>query len=186
MSNVMIVYGTSYGQTARIVRRIADRLTKSGHRVALWHGDELPAETSVSDYHSYLVAGSVLFGKHQRYLADFVRRNLATLNNRPSAFVSVCGALIGEWEPGREEARKYVDRFLKETGWTPRLTRSFPGGLPYTRYGLFTRWMMKLISKRTGRPTDTSRDWDFTNWAEVDAFALEFEAWLDALVPAGR
>jgi menaquinone-dependent protoporphyrinogen oxidase len=186
MSNVMIVYGTAYGQTARIVRRIADRLTKTGHRVTLWHGDELPAETSVSEYHSYLVAGSVLFGKHQSYLLDFVRRNLATLNNRPSAFVSVCGALIGEWEPGREEARKYVDRFLEQTGWTPRLIRSFPGGLPYTRYGLLTRWMMKLISKRTGRPTDTSRDWDFTNWAEVDAFALEFEAWLDALVPAGR
>jgi menaquinone-dependent protoporphyrinogen IX oxidase len=30
---------------------------------------------------------------------------------------------------------------------------------------------MKLISARTGRPTDTSRDWEFTNWQEIDEFA---------------
>lgn len=176
MSNVMIIYGTSYGQTAKIVERIADRLKVAGHRVTLWRGATIPAESTVGDFDAFLVAGSVLYGRHQRYLAEFVRRNLGTLNARPSAFVSVCGALIGQWGPGQEEARKYVARFLARTGWKPRLTRSFPGGLPYTRYGFITRWIMKSISRKTGRPTDTSRDWDFTDWEAVDRFAADFES----------
>jgi menaquinone-dependent protoporphyrinogen oxidase len=186
MASVMIVYGTAYGQTAKISKRIADRLTVAGHFVALWQGDTLPSETSASAYDAFLVAGSVLYGKHQSYLLDFVRRNLSTLNARPSAFVSVCGALIGGRAPGKEEAQQYVARFLEQAGWRPRFTRSFPGGLPYTRYGFITRWIMKAISRKTGRPTDTSRDWEFTDWAEVDRFAAEFEATLHTLVPAGR
>jgi len=185
MSNVLIVYGTSYGQTAMIVRRIADRLIEAGHRVTLWDGEVLPAEVSASGYDACIVAGSVLFGRHQSYLRDFVRKNLGALNTRQSAFVSVCGALIGQWLTGQDEARKYVASFLRRTGWTPRFARSFPGGLPYTRYGFVTRWIMKSISRRTGRPTDTSRDWDFTDKAEVDRFAAEFEAALHAPVLAG-
>jgi menaquinone-dependent protoporphyrinogen IX oxidase len=32
---------------------------------------------------------------------------------------------------------------------------------------------MQLISARTGRPTDTSRDWDFTDWDQVDRLGME-------------
>jgi len=184
MANVMLVYGTSYGQTAKIVARIAQRLKTAGHRCTLWRGDSIPTEAAASEFDAFLVAGSVLYGKHQRYLLDFVRRNSSVLNTRPSAFVSVCGALIGQWARGQDEARKYVAQFLRDTGWMPRLTHSFPGGLPYTRYPLITRLMMKWISRMTGRPTDTSRDWDLTNWEAVDRFAAEFESVLAGRVPA--
>jgi hypothetical protein len=40
----------------------------------------------------------------------------------------------------------------------------------YAHEWLF-RWFLKLISHRKGLPTDTSRDWDFTEWAEVERFA---------------
>jgi menaquinone-dependent protoporphyrinogen oxidase len=32
---------------------------------------------------------------------------------------------------------------------------------------------MKRISKKRGLPTDTSRDYEFTDWAAVDRFAGE-------------
>jgi menaquinone-dependent protoporphyrinogen oxidase len=175
MANVLIVYGTSYGQTAKIVERIADRLKAAGHCPTLWRGDSIPKGTAVTGFEAFLVAGSVLYGRHQRYLRDFVRQNRSVLNTRPSAFVSVSGALIGPWGPGQNEARKYLAQFLEETCWMPRLSRSFPGGLPYTRYHLITRLVMKWISRRTGRPTDTTRDWDFTDWDAVDRFAMDFE-----------
>jgi menaquinone-dependent protoporphyrinogen IX oxidase len=38
--------------------------------------------------------------------------------------------------------------------------------------------VLKLISRRKGLPTDTSRDWDFTEWDEVDRFAGELVATL--------
>lgn len=178
MANILMVYGTAYGQTEKIVRRMADRLASEGHRITIWKGDSLSARPALAGFDLFLVAGSVLFGRHQRYLADFVRQHRSRLNGAPGAFVSVCGALAGSWARGKEEAGRYLEKFLQQTGWRPQLTRSFAGGLPYTRYGIFTRWMMKLISRATGRPADTSRDWDLTDWEAVDQFALELAALL--------
>jgi menaquinone-dependent protoporphyrinogen oxidase len=68
-------------------------------------------------------------------------------------------------------AAKYVSEFIAKTGWHPNLTQSVAGTVAYTRYPFLTRMVMKFISARTGRPTDTSRDWEFTNWQEIDEFA---------------
>ncbi len=186
MSKVLIVYGSAYGQTARIVERIASRLTVAGHEVTIWKGDTLPAGGSIAGFDLFLVAGSVLFGRHQAYLEPFVRANRERLNRAPSAFVSVCGALAGSWDKGPAEARKYVTRFLQRTGWNPRIAISLAGGLPYTRYGAVTRWMMRLISRWTGRPTDTSRDWDLTDWDMVDRFATDLGTLGASPTAAGR
>lgn len=189
MSNILIVYGTSHGHTTKVVDRLALGLTAQGHAVTTRKGDALPAGLALDGFDAFLIAGSVLYGKHQRYLREFVRQNAARLSASPSAFVSVCGAVVGTWARGQEEARKYVAKFLEETGWQPRLTTSIAGALPYTKYGLLTRWMMRLISKATGRPTDTSRDWEFTDWDALDKFAAELArvfAGAPITVAAGR
>ena len=173
MAEILAVYGTMYGQTARVVERIARVLAAGGHTVTIWKGDHRPSRRSLDEFDGFLIAGSVRLGRHQKYLEDFVRRNVVRLNATPSAFVSVCGALMGSRPEGTVEARKYVDDFLERTRWHPGATIAFPGSLLYTRYGMLTRWMMKFISRRTGRPTDTSRDYDFTDWAAVDRFAGE-------------
>jgi menaquinone-dependent protoporphyrinogen oxidase len=181
MANVLVVYGSSYGHTAKVVERIARGLIARGHPVTVWKGDELPAGRSLDDFDAFVIAGSVLFGRHQPYLQQFVREHAGRLNLFPSAFVSVCGALAGTWSQGKKEAEKYVAAFLADSVWRPRQAISVAGALPYTRYGFFTRMMMKAISAWTGRPTDTSRDWEFTDWDAVDLFTAEFAGLLQAL-----
>ena len=73
------------------------------------------------------------------------------------------------WRPSQAQA--YIDTLLHETGWRPTVTQSFTGAVAYTRYGWWYRWYLKRISRRKGLPTDTSRDWDFTEWSEVERFA---------------
>jgi menaquinone-dependent protoporphyrinogen IX oxidase len=41
----------------------------------------------------------------------------------------------------------------------------------YTRYGWFTRWIMKRIAKKEGGPVDTARDHELTDWDAVARFA---------------
>ena len=48
------------------------------------------------------------------------------------------------------------------------------GALPYTRYNFLVRFVMRRISKAEGGDTDTSRDYEYTDWAAVDRFAVEF------------
>jgi menaquinone-dependent protoporphyrinogen oxidase len=181
MASVLAVYGSTHGHTAKVVERMARVLIARGHPVTVWKGDELMNGRSLDDFDAFLIAGSVLYGRHQSYLRRFVREHVGRLNLYPSAFVSVCGALAGSWARGQQEAAKYVEVFLRETAWHPRLTMSVAGAVPYTRYGPFTRLMMKFISARTGRPTDTSRDWEFTDWDAVERFATEFAGQLQSL-----
>lgn len=181
MANVLVVYGSSFGHTARVVERIARGLIARGHPVTVWQGDEIPAGRSLDDFDAFVIAGSVQFGQHQPYLRQFVREHAGRLNLFPSAFISVCGALAGTWSQGKKEAEKYVAAFLADGGWRPRQAISVAGALPYTHYGLLTRMMMKAISAWTGRPTDTSRDWEFTDWDAVDRFTAEFAELLQVL-----
>jgi menaquinone-dependent protoporphyrinogen oxidase len=182
MAKILIVYGTAYGQTERIAHEIARVLRESEHEVSLVRGDRLPAGMNLETYDAVVVGASVLFGRHQRYIEEFVRRWTARLNAVPSGFVSVCGAMAGTENGAERAARHYREGFLQATGWHPAIARSFAGGLPYTRYRPWVRWMMKLISRRTGRPTDTSRDYDFTDWRAVAEFARQFAG----LLPPSR
>jgi menaquinone-dependent protoporphyrinogen oxidase len=172
MSSILIVYGTGHGQTERVAQRIGSALTESGHAVTILKGDRLPADLTLGAYDGFVVAGSVQVGRHQPYLRAYVRDHVTRLNVAPSAFVSVCGA-AGGGPDGLKVARGYIDKFLQQTGWSPWLTRSFAGELAYTRYNPVTRWIMKMISRRNGGPTDTSRDYDFTDWEAVDRFGRE-------------
>lgn len=184
MPRITVVYASTHGQTAKIVTHVARRLEGRGYVVTSWPVEEFPATASVGDADLILIAGSVYFGRHQRSLVDFVRRRVAELESIPSAFLSVCGALGGAWDQGEDEARKYVSGFMKATGWYPAVARSVAGAVKYTAYRLPIRWVMKFISARTGRPTDTSRDWELTDWRAVDRFADELHG-LVTPVPAG-
>jgi menaquinone-dependent protoporphyrinogen oxidase len=133
----------------------------------------VPRDISVEDFAAVVVAASIIMGRYQRHVVRFVRRHVGSLNALPAAFVSVSGASpesVPEW---RTAASGYIARFLGETRWSPRWTAGFSGALRYTRYGLVTRWIMKRISARTGGPTDTARDYEFTDWAAVDRFGAQ-------------
>jgi menaquinone-dependent protoporphyrinogen oxidase len=167
MAKILVVYGTAYGQTQRIARRIVDQLTVHGHGVCLYKGDDLPSNLVVDDYDAFVIAASIIRGRHQRYIRDFVRRHTVRLNAVPSAFVSVSGSAQGM----PAQAREYIDAFLDQTGWRPRFAASFAGSMAYTQYGPILRWITKMVSRRRGGPTDTTRDHEMTDWAAVDRFA---------------
>jgi menaquinone-dependent protoporphyrinogen oxidase len=46
--------------------------------------------------------------------------------------------------------------------------------LLYTKYNFLKRGLMKSITKKQGGDIDTSRDFIYTDWDAVDAFAREF------------
>jgi menaquinone-dependent protoporphyrinogen oxidase len=170
---ILAVYGSAYGQAEAVIRRVGSVLERSGHSVTIYRADAVPKPVSVDAFDAVLVSASIIMGRYQPYVRDFVQRHLGALNALPTAFVSVSGASpenVPEW---RAAASGYVAKFLRETVWSPRWTATFSGALRYTRYGLVTRWVMKRISARTGGPTDTTQDYEFTDWAAVDRFATD-------------
>lgn len=172
--NILAVYGSSHGQTEAVVRRIARILESRGHTVEVHRGNALPRTIAVEDFDVILVGASIIIGRYQRYITEFVRRHLMLLNSRPSAFISVNGTSPADSPAWQAAAKQYVDRFVRETGWHPGRTLTVSGALRYREYAILTRWMMRMINRRMGGPTDASRDYEYTDWTEVARFAEDF------------
>lgn len=173
MAFVLVVYGTGEGQTERVAGHVADVVRERGHDVTLVRGDRVPEGFSIAEYDGAVVGASVHGGRHQRYIHEFVVENRATLGVMPSAFFSVSLSAAGE-ESGREQARALLEGFLEDVDWQPAVKAIVPGRLAYSQYGPIKRLVMRLIAKRAGGATDTSRDHEYTDWEGVTRFAEEF------------
>jgi menaquinone-dependent protoporphyrinogen oxidase len=177
MTKILIAYGTTEGQTAQIADRLADVMRKRGVEAEALDLKR-SKDVSLDGYDAVIVGGSIHMGKHQEDVADFVRKNRAVLERRPSAFFSVSLAAHGDMA----NAEAYVENFEQQTGWHPTKVGLFSGALLYRKYGLLKRYMMKRIvrDKPGGVSTDTSRDHVYTDWDQVKRFAEDF---LERLVP---
>ena len=174
--HIAIVYGTRYGQTTKIAERMKEVLTAANHVVWIGRADVLSRHFTALDYDGVIIGGSVIAGRHQRYLERFARAHRDELNQMPSAFFSVSGSAAGSSDQDQANARRVLDAFLSKTGWHPRMTATIGGAMAFTKYGVFTRMMLKRVSRREGGPTDTSRDHELTDWNQVVRFAGEFAA----------
>jgi menaquinone-dependent protoporphyrinogen oxidase len=170
MMRVLIAYGTTEGQTARISEYLAEVIRDHGHEAYAVDikGSGAPEP---DDYDAVIVGASIHMGKHEDYVRDFVRENRDALERLPSAFFSVSLAAHDD----TEEAEGYIEEFVQETGWHPSMVGLFGGALLYTQYGFIKRYVMKRIARHKGSPdTDTSRDYVYTEWDGVKHFVEEF------------
>lgn len=183
--HILIVYGSSYGQTAKISERMGRLLTELGHDVTLMRGDRRPWDIGIDAYDGVIVGASVIGGKHQGYIEQFVRQHRDALNAMPSAFFSVSGSAASPEASGQAEARRCLDAFLKKTGWRASRTATIAGAMAYTKYGPLLRFLIRMVARRRGGPTGTSRDHEYTDWVQVERFVTEFLATLPRTPVAG-
>ncbi|MEX2302750.1 MAG: flavodoxin domain-containing protein [Bryobacterales bacterium] len=184
--NLLIVYGSSGGHTVRIVDRLVDVALSQEHQVQVMDCEKMPSSFSTRFFDAVIVGASVYFGKHHPGVVGFVQARMDELIGRPCAFFSVSLAAAAARPEDRAEAVEYVRDFVRETAWRPGLTAVFAGALRYSQYGLMTRAVMKNISKRAGADTDTSQDFDYTDWETVRLFGEGFLDWVGHELSAGQ
>jgi menaquinone-dependent protoporphyrinogen oxidase len=173
MSRVLVVYCTVEGHTARIAGRIARALGERGHTVQSLRAEATGTDLDPAAFDAVIIGASIHYGRHPGYLRALVRRHREALASRPSAFFSVSLSAGG---PGAKPAaaQRYLERFLRQTGWRPHLSANFAGALCYSRYGAFKRLLMIAFVGLAGGNTDTSRDYEYTDWEAVDRFSDAF------------
>jgi menaquinone-dependent protoporphyrinogen oxidase len=173
MSRILVLYGTSEGHTEKVATIIANTLIASG-----CDADVIQAGTidpALKEYDGVIVAASVHGGRFQKPVVACVRDHAGEIASKPNAFVEVCLAVLQKNDPKvSEELMAIVRRFSDETGWTPSTVKPVAGALPYTKYNFLVRWMMKRIVAKAGGDTDKSRDYVYTDWDALKAFASEF------------
>ncbi len=172
MKRVLVLFASTHGHTAKIAGRIGQALEQAGAPAEV-RGADAKVDLAPSDYAAVVVGGSIHAGHHQRELVEWARRHATSLSAMPSAFFSVSLTAADDTDEARATAGQYVDEFVETTGWTPGRTASFAGALQYLEYDFFTRLLIKLMMHRDGHPTDSSQDYDYTDWDAVDRFGRQ-------------
>lgn len=170
----LILYGTSEGQTQKIAACIADIVRGKGHQATALLGNALPPGFSLDGYDGVIIGGSIHMSRYQPYIIRFVKENKDRLNTMPSAFFTVCMGIHSQRLESRNEAGKFSENFIKETGWHPAHIHTFAGAVKYTQYNFVMRFIMKMIARHEGGSTDTSHDHEYTDWDAVAHFANNF------------
>jgi len=173
MEDVLVLYATTHGHTAKIAVRIAEALQAEHVHTDLREVSEAGAARPL-DYDGAILCASLHQGQHQPEMVDWARHHHIALEERPSAFVSVSLTAAEDSDEARQATRDCIDDFLDDTGWTPKRTLPVAGALEYREYDVFTRTLMRLMMKRAGHPTDISHDYDYTDWELVERFGRDF------------
>jgi menaquinone-dependent protoporphyrinogen oxidase len=169
--NILVLYGTSEGQTRKIAVFLADQLKARGLQVTLRNITDNANAIQLSSFDGAIIAARVHAGTYQRDVTSFVARNSHALADMPAAFLSVSMSAAALRPGDMERAEDYVDNFVRRTGWTPNRIVQVAGARLYTRHNAIGRWILGLVDRHM---LDTHRDYEWTDWEQLKRFAEEF------------
>jgi menaquinone-dependent protoporphyrinogen oxidase len=176
---VAVLYATKEGQTRRIAEHVADTLRAHDATAELFDVAELDDTFALDGYTAAVLAASVHLGKHEKEMVRFVAQHRRALEAVPTAFLSVSMSEHGAEDPQQSpesharfvaDVKRVLDEFFHATLWKPHWVLPVAGALAYTKYNFLVKWVMKRIAAHEGGSTDTSRDWEYTDWAALDKF----------------
>jgi menaquinone-dependent protoporphyrinogen oxidase len=170
----LIVYGSTQGQTRKIAEYIAERWREEGHEVGVVDARRCDGMIDPAGYDATLVAASLHAGRYQPAVGQFIRKHAAALSRKPSAFVSVSLSAAGNDAGDRAGLAQCDEALFARTGWRPKEVHHAAGALAYTSYNFLLRWFMRRIAAKRGAATDTSRDYELTDYDALGRFVDRF------------
>jgi menaquinone-dependent protoporphyrinogen oxidase len=178
----VIFYATREGQSRHVAEHVAECLRGQRFDVHVFNVKDVHGPIVWNMYAAAFVVASVHAGHHEPELVQFVRAHRAELEGLNASFLSLTLSQAGaqdaaapseKRDAAAADAQRMIDVFVEDTGWRPTYALPVAGALVYSKYNFFIKFVMKRIARKAGGPTDTSRDYEFTDWAAVDRFALE-------------
>lgn len=167
---MLILYATKYGQTEKIARRMAETARRETVDVHAFSMRSAPRDLDLRKFDAVVIAAPVYYGKFRKPLVRFVKAHLTELAGAHNAFVAV--SLSATFN--RDEAEGHVRALVSETGWLPATFTCVGGAEAFTKYGLFTGYVMRKIARQQGRGGDFKQDREYTDWDALDQFTRDF------------
>ena len=177
MKPFAVLYATREGHTRRIAERIEAAIRNRGRSARIRDVREIHEPFDLDRYAGAVVAASVHTGKHEPEIVEFVKRHRDKLEDMKAAFVSVSlsEARAEDKRQSEDDRSKatadvqgVIDKFLAETGWRPKRAQAVAGALLYSKYNFIVRFLLKRVAKKASLATDSSRDYEFTDWEALD------------------
>jgi menaquinone-dependent protoporphyrinogen oxidase len=187
---ILLLYGSSQGQTEKIMQHLSQRLSSAGHQPALVKAgaDTVP---DIVSFDACILAASVHVGQFQKVLVETAREQASALSARPGLFLCVSLTAAGNDPAEQAELERQVSAFLDHTGWTGPRVAHVAGALRFSQYGFFEYWAMRWIARRKQKQTGEfagievtgKEDIEFTDWEKLNALV---DDWLASVADSGH
>lgn len=169
MPKTLILYSTTDGHTEAICRRLQLVLENHGQRAMLLSMCD-GITPNLDAFDQIVIGASIRYGRHNPRVVDFINQHQSQLERKHNAFFSV-NAVARKPEKNRPETNPYLKKFLRKIKWKPQRLAVFAGRIDYPKYNRLDRIMIRFIMWVTKGPTDPRRAFEFTDWAQVEAFS---------------
>ena len=167
MTKVLIIHSSVDGHTTHICERI--RSVRNDLDIDIISLSKTK-NISLNKYKMIVIGASIRYGKYRKELFEFIEKNLNVIHSKKNAFFSV-NVVARKAEKNSTDTNPYIEKFLLKTSWKPKIIDVFAGKIEYPKYNLFDRSIIKFIMWMTNGPTDTSKNFEFTDWSKVEKFA---------------
>ena len=167
MTKILIIHSSVDGHTTHICERI--RSVRNDLDIDIISLSKTK-NISLNKYEMIIIGASIRYGKYRKELFEFIDKNLNVIHSKKNAFFSV-NVVARKAEKNSTDTNPYIEKFLQKTSWKPKIIDVFAGKIEYPKYNLFDRSIIKFIMWMTNGPTDTSKNFEFTDWSKVEKFA---------------
>lgn len=168
MEKIALLYHTTDGHTVEICEAIKNEIDTAKNEIIIVSLIEQP-DFDIAPYDKVIIGASIRYGYHHKCVFNFIKKNKELLDQKKNAFFSV-NVVARKPEKNTAETNPYMQKFLSQITWKPKLLDVFAGKIDYPSYGFFDRIMIQLIMKMTKGPTDRTQTYEFTDWNRVKAF----------------
>jgi len=173
-SKAMILYATREGQTRKVAVKIAAHLADSGLQADVVDVSD-PDETGnihLDNYDQLIFGASMHAGGIENELAGYINRHKEAIETKTcSFFLVLLSAASKDPELRREWLADAREKVSQQLNISFDEIEMVAGALMYSKYPLPVKWLMKSIARKAGEDTDTSRDYEYTDWEQVRRYA---------------
>ncbi|MCW3127273.1 MAG: hemG [Bacteroidetes bacterium] len=169
---LLIVYGTTEGQTRKIAEFLKSEAQKTGTEATLC--DATTEQADPDHYDAVILASSIHMGRYQASISHYIRNYVDVLNNKPSAFLSISLTAAGNDPDSWMELMDITNKFLSWSGWKPSMVEQVAGALRFVRYDFFKAFIMRQIAKKAGEHVSGKEDKEYTDWTKLSVFITDF------------
>jgi len=176
MNRIAIVISTQNGHTRKIANTMAAQLRRRDVQIDVFNVElgNAPTGAELRGYDAIVIGSPVYLGDFSQALLDWTWDNHECLNSIPSSLFTVSLNAADPRPKARVTDDKVLRHFLVQTDFQPRFIASLAGALSFTQYSFFKKCVMQGMSAAVGGPTDTSKDFELTNWDDVAEFTQAF------------
>ena len=179
MKNVLVLYATREGQTEKVATRIATHLQHLGNEVLLVNAGDSAATRKLdpSTFDLLVFGASMHAGGLERELIAYIGRHRETIEAHARSIFLVLLSAAAKDPQLRE--RWLADARSKLHEQTPVRfddAELIAGALAYSKYSWPMKWIMQRIARQAGEGTDVSRDYEYTDWQQVERYARRLSA----------